>query len=71
MLMKAGEHWHCSNPLCRCEVLVARTNQIDGCNPVCACGAFLKKKYAAPIFTYLDFLRTEKPVISAQAAQKE
>jgi hypothetical protein len=62
MIMKAGEQWHCINPACRCEVLVQSDSQGEGSNPRCACGAPMKKKYAAPNFTYLDFLKLDEPV---------
>lgn len=61
MLMKVGEHWRCTNPACRCEVLVETGGNMHGSNPVCTCGAVLKKKYASPALTYLEFLRTEQP----------
>jgi hypothetical protein len=32
-----------------------------GGNPRCVCGAAMKKSYAAPTFSYLDFLRAEQP----------
>jgi hypothetical protein len=56
MIMKAGQQWHCINPACHCEVLVQATGEIEGGNPRCACGAAMKKKYARPTFSYLDFL---------------
>jgi len=61
MIMKAGQPWHCSNPACRCEVLVQSTSEVDGSNPRCGCGSPMKKKYTQPHFTYLDFLRLEQP----------
>ena len=60
MLMKAGERWHCTNPACRCEVLVESSGKIDGRNPVCPCGGTMKRKYAPPALTYLEFLRSEQ-----------
>lgn len=60
MLMKMGERWHCTNPACRCEVLVESSGKIDGTNPACACGATMKKKYGSPALTYLEFLRGEE-----------
>ena len=62
MLMKIGEQWHCTNSACRCEVLVQSNSETGGTNPRCVCGAFMKKKYAPPNLTYLEFLRFEDPV---------
>jgi hypothetical protein len=40
----------------------------DGSHPFCSCAAAIKKDYNAPVFTYLDFLRVEEPVLAEQAA---
>jgi hypothetical protein len=61
MVMKSGEHWHCTNPACQCAVLVETTGEIEGDNPRCACGSIMKKQYSAPVFQYLDFLRLQEP----------
>jgi hypothetical protein len=61
MLMKAKERWLCVNPACGCQVVVEVSGEIHGQNPRCACGGIMKKKYAAPSFAYLDFLRLDKP----------
>lgn len=71
MLMKRGEHWLCTNPACQCEVLVESKGQIDGSNPRCACGGIMKKKYAPPHLTYLEFLRFEEPVITRIGSREE
>lgn len=62
MLMKTGEHWHCTNPACHCEVLVQSNSEVDGANARCVCGAAMKKRYSPPALTYLEFLRVEAPV---------
>jgi hypothetical protein len=62
MLMRMGERWQCTNPLCYCEVLVQTNGTIDGRNPVCACGGLMKKKYVSPQITYLEFLRDDEPL---------
>ena len=67
MIMKLGEHWHCTNPACHCEILVQSGSLIDGSNPRCVCGTPMKKKYVPPHLTYLEFLRLEEPA-SAPAA---
>lgn len=61
MRMLTQDRWHCTNPACRCEVLVESNGSLEGKNPVCACGTVMKKKYASPVFTYLDFLKLETP----------
>ena len=71
MLTKTGEHWHCTNPLCRGEIAIVRLSEIDGHNPICTCGSVLKKKYTPPVFTYLDFLRLDTPVVSGRGAPTE
>jgi hypothetical protein len=70
MIMKTGEQWHCTNPACHCEVLVRSKAEIEGSNPLCVCGAPMKKKYTPPNFTYLDFLHVEDPV-SAQGGSRK
>jgi hypothetical protein len=64
MVMHSGEHWHCTNPACRCGVLVEIDGKIDGDNPRCACGSAMKKDYSPPHLKYLDFLETREPALS-------
>ena len=64
MRMKSEDRWHCTNPACGCEVLVASE---DGKNPRCSCGAAMKKRYVSPVLTYLDFLKLEEiPAVEAR-----
>jgi hypothetical protein len=70
MMMKTGERWHCTNPACRCEVLVQVHSEVDGNNPRCVCGTPMKKKYVAPNFTYLEFLRVDDPIVVTEASRK-
>jgi hypothetical protein len=70
MIMKTGELWRCTNPACRCEVLVQSGSETEGSNPRCACGAPMKKNYAPPKFTYLEFLRVEDPVATQGGSRK-
>jgi len=70
MIMKAGQQWHCTNPACRCEVLVQSSSEQEGGNPRCVCGYPMKKNYTPPQFTYLDFLRFEQPVF-VQESKRE
>ena len=60
MRMKTGDRWHCTNPACGCEVLVESAAREGGKNPRCSCGAAMKKRYAAPVLTSLDFLRLKE-----------
>ena len=69
MRMKLEDRWHCINPACGCEVLVASGGSENGKNPRCACGAAMKKRYVSPAVTYLDFLKLED--IPTVAARKE
>lgn len=49
MVMKSGERWHCTNPACRCSLLVETSGEAGGTYPICACGGAMKKQYAPPI----------------------
>lgn len=67
MRMKTEDRWHCTNPACRCEVLVESSATEEGKNPRGSCGATMKKTYASPALTYLDFLcLEEKPKIATR-----
>jgi hypothetical protein len=54
------DRWHCTNPACGREVQVERSGSIEAGNPRCFCGAVMKKRYASPALTYLDFLRLDE-----------
>jgi hypothetical protein len=60
MLMRARECWHCSNVACRCQVVVEIGGEVEGQNPRCACGEIMRKKYVSPVFTHVDFLRSDR-----------
>ena len=67
MRMKTEDRWHCTNPACRCEVQVEQSAAVEGENPRCSCGAPMKKRYASPALSYLDFLRLdEAPKVAAR-----
>jgi hypothetical protein len=52
MTMQEGEHWICSNPNCRCEIVVETSaGLVEGANPKCSCGFAMKKRYSAPVLT--------------------
>ncbi|MGB8473830.1 MAG: hypothetical protein WCE61_07085 [Candidatus Acidiferrum sp.] len=70
MIMKIGEHWRCTNPACRCEVLVQAKSEMEGSNPRCTCGAPMKKSYAPPHFAYLEFLHVEEPASAPGGSRK-
>jgi hypothetical protein len=70
MIMKAGQEWHCTNPACRCEVLVQSTSEKTGGNPRCVCGAAMKRSYTPPTFTYLDFLRIDEPLAVRESSRE-
>jgi hypothetical protein len=71
MLMRAKERWHCVNATCGCQVIVEISGVIDGQNPRCACGGIMKKKYAAPSFSYLSFLQIDEPPAAKAALREE
>lgn len=71
MLMKTGERWHCTNPACRCSILVEISGEAEGNNPLCACGSAMKKQYASPVFQYLDFLRSPEPVTALRKSRED
>jgi hypothetical protein len=60
MHMESQDRWHCTDPACGCEVLVESSGSEEGKNPLCSCGALMKKRYVSPVLTYLDFLRLEE-----------
>ena len=71
MLMKARERWHCTNLACGCQVVVEISGEIEGQNPRCACGGIMRKKYTSPVFTYLDFLRSDQRLTPPDASRVE
>lgn len=71
MVMKTGQQWNCTNPACHCEIVVQNTSEVEGGNPRCSCGAPMKKKYTAPVFSYLEFLRFEPPNSVHEAAREK
>ena len=70
MMMKSGEEWHCTNPACRCQIVVQSGSLAEGSSPSCSCGAPMKKKYCPPRVTYLDFLRLEELPASPEPLRK-
>jgi hypothetical protein len=70
MIMQAGQQWNCTNPACRCEIVVQNTGAVEGANPRCVCGRPMKKKYTGPTFSYLEFLRCDPPLMTAESSRK-
>jgi len=70
MTMKKGEHWHCTNRSCHCEILVRSDSELEGTSPICICGAPMKKKYVPPSLSYLEFLRVEDPAPIPETSRK-
>jgi hypothetical protein len=55
MRMREGERWHCTNPNCRCEILVTVAGGQEGhTNPTCCCGALMKKPYKPPVLRRIE-----------------
>jgi len=53
--MKQGEHWHCMDPECGCEIIVSvGANSRGHTNPKCSCGAPMKKLYRSPVVRIVD-----------------
>ena len=71
MVMKSGERWHCTNPECRCAVLVETNGEVDGDNPRRVCSSLMKKEYSPPVFRYLDFLRLQEPALTRCGSREE
>jgi hypothetical protein len=71
MVMKSGERWHCTNAACRCSILVENSGEIEGENPLCACGSVMKKVYSSPVFQYLDFLHFPEPMPARQESPED
>ncbi len=52
--MRAGQHYRCQNRECRAEVEVSK-DSIEGLsNPICCCGAVMKRTYTKPVLRSLD-----------------
>jgi hypothetical protein len=71
MVMRSGDSWHCTNLSCNVVILVQTESQGEGVIPRCSCGAPMKKKYKSPVFRYLDFLRTDQPVLTSQSLRED
>ena len=43
-----GERWRCQNHTCTAEIQILVSSAIEGENPRCSCGGFMKKPYTKP-----------------------
>jgi hypothetical protein len=57
------ENWHCMNRSCNAEIQLQVNSAVDAPLPRCCCGSRMKKKYTAPVFRYLDFLRLDESAL--------
>jgi hypothetical protein len=71
MVMQPGERWHCINLACRCTIVVESGTSQEGVNPRCSCGSIMKKDYKPPVFSYLDFLKFDPPLVGAEKSDQE
>jgi hypothetical protein len=71
MVMHPGERWRCTNLSCRCTLLVESGAPEDGGNPRCFCGSVMKKEFESPVFSYLDFLHLDPPLVAAKKSGRE
>lgn len=71
MVLHAGERWHCTNLFCHCSILIETGTSQEGTNPRCSCGAIMKKEFKSPVFTYLDFLQCDPPLVAAERSERE
>lgn len=70
MVTHPGDRWHCINLACRCTVLVESGTPVSGGNLRCSCGSIMKKDYKSPVFTYLEFLRLDPPLVAAKKSEE-
>jgi hypothetical protein len=62
MRMKLGERWICMNSECGCELIVARTGEFEGgSNPLCCCGAVMRKPNVRPMPKELTPVASDGP----------
>ena len=71
MVMQRGDRWHCVNLACRCAIIVEIGTPQDGVNPRCSCGSIMKKDFKSPVFSYLDFLKFDPPLVTVKDSNQE
>ena len=71
MVMHSGERWHCTNLTSRCTIFVETGTPEDGGSPRCCCGSAMKKEFKSPVFSYLDFLHLDPPLVVAKKSGQE
>ena len=52
-MMQRGQLYRCQNAECRAEIAVKEASIEGSGNPVCCCGAEMKKAYGAPVLREL------------------
>jgi hypothetical protein len=67
MTVRVGERYRCQNSACGCEIEVIKTSREAGVNPICCCGAELKKAYTRPVLKMLD----GQPKVFADISERE
>ena len=53
-MMQRGQLYRCQNAECRAEIAVKEASIEGSGNPVCCCGAEMKKAYRPPVLRELD-----------------
>ncbi|HWZ96795.1 MAG TPA: hypothetical protein VN025_03470 [Candidatus Dormibacteraeota bacterium] len=71
MVMHPGDRWHCTNLSCRCTVIVESGTPLGGANPRCSCGSIMKKEFKSPVFSYLDFLKLDPPMVAVKKSEQD
>jgi len=71
MVLHSGERWLCSNRNCGCTIVVESGSAQDGTNPRCSCGSVMKREFKPPVFSYLDFLRLDPPLVPAKETKQD
>lgn len=53
--MVGGLVYRCQNRACGCEIVVTKASAIEtNANPICGCGAEMKKPYRPPVLRMLN-----------------
>ena len=71
MLLQPGERWHCTNPACRCTVVIESGTWQEGVNPRCSCGSVMKKDFRPPVLFCLNFLKFVPPFVATETSDQD
>ena len=44
---------------------------LEGGNPHCSCGSIMKKEFKPPVFSHLDFLKLDPPLVAAKKPNQD